>query len=188
MRPSMRRLSWTQVILVLLWTRSFALSSPSSTELRACPWSRRRTYRKPRAAVVDGNGRAARRQPSSREGMMAANIEGDRDHNVCMAMRRAGLQDWSFCHKADPSRTPHRADLEYDELLWAHVSEMALYRCRSCGQRYRYSYHEFNTWGDDWDYSEEWVRWYPITDIETDLLRRDINYELPKREHLAFGP
>jgi len=79
----------------------------------------------------------------------------------------------------------HPADLALVE--WTREkgnTRIAIRRCRSCGQLYRWLQFELNDWSGGSDYCDETTIWTAIDPDEVDRVRRDPNYK-PRsgREH-----
>ena len=61
---------------------------------------------------------------------------------------------------------------------------IAIHRCRSCGQLYRWMHYEVNDWSVGGDYCDETTIWTVLAPDEVEIVRRDPNYA-PRsgREH-----
>ena len=76
----------------------------------------------------------------------------------------------------------HRADTEHVEWLGeVGRSDVALDRCRTCGQLYRYEKSEISDWGPSGDYYSETIIWQPLAPEEVAALRDDPHYR-PRSE------
>ena len=81
--------------------------------------------------------------------------------------------EWT-CLGAGP---PHRADVEQAEWLGRRgPSDVAIDRCRTCGQLYRYERSEISDWGPSGDYYSESLVWQPLAPDEAAALRQDLGY------------
>ena len=81
--------------------------------------------------------------------------------------------------------TAHSADLVETECIRDRGSTLvAIQRCRTCGQLYRWLHYELNDWSGGGDYCDETMKWSPIEPDEVESVRRDPNYA-PRsgREH-----
>jgi hypothetical protein len=79
----------------------------------------------------------------------------------------------------------HSADLEEIERTKDTGSTLiAIQRCRTCGQLYRWMHFEVNDWSGSGDYCDETTIWKVLEPDEVDSVRRDPNYA-PRsgREH-----
>jgi hypothetical protein len=83
------------------------------------------------------------------------------------------MKDWD-CLGPSPA---HPVDLERIETpLPSFTSEIAIERCRVCGQLYRYQLSEISDWSGGRDYSDETRTWIPIDKDEIEIVRSDFNY------------
>ena len=79
----------------------------------------------------------------------------------------------------------HPADLAEIERTHANGrTEIAIQRCRACGQLYRYMHFELNDWSAAGDYCDETYVWKVLEADEVESVRGDPNYT-PRggREH-----
>jgi len=71
----------------------------------------------------------------------------------------------------------HPADVRSVEQLGKlGASDVAIHRCRTCGQLYRYHASEINDWGPSGDYCDETFTWQPLAPDEMKALRQDLGY------------
>lgn len=80
---------------------------------------------------------------------------------------------------------PHAADLEEVERTYDRGStEIAIQRCRTCGQLYRFEHYELNDWSGGGDYCDQTWTWQVLDADEVEIVRSDPNYA-PRsgREH-----
>jgi hypothetical protein len=88
------------------------------------------------------------------------------------------MRDWD-CLGPPPA---HQVDLERFETPHPSFSrEVAIDRCRKCGQLYRYDFSEISDWSGGRDYSDETRTWIPIDQNEIEMVRRDSSYQ-PRSE------
>ena len=86
----------------------------------------------------------------------------------------AGPPEWT-CVGARPA---HPADLETVETRYRSAnSELAIRRCRTCGQLYRHSMRETHDWSNGNDYCDVTNIWTAIDADEVEAIREDANYE-----------
>ncbi|HYI46868.1 MAG TPA: hypothetical protein VEX35_00230 [Allosphingosinicella sp.] len=81
----------------------------------------------------------------------------------------------------------HLADVEVVErTLDRGNTRIAIHRCRTCGQLYRWEHYELNDWSGGGNYSDETEVWKVLDSDEVHIVRRDPNYA-PRngREHRA---
>ncbi len=79
----------------------------------------------------------------------------------------------------------HPADLAQVESTYDNGrTDIAIHRCRTCGQLYRRLHFEVNDWSGSGDYCDETTIWTMLEPDELDEVRRDPNYT-PRsgREH-----
>ncbi len=85
-----------------------------------------------------------------------------------------GLREWD-CVGAGPA---HAVDLEAVETRYRSASsQLAIHRCRTCGQLYRHSMKEISDWSNDNDYSDVTNIWTAIEPDELEAIRQDANYQ-----------
>lgn len=81
----------------------------------------------------------------------------------------------------------HPADVaEVERTYDRGTTEIAIHRCRTCGQLYRWERFELNDWSGSGDYCDRTEIWKALEPDEVDAVRRDPNYT-PRggREHRA---
>jgi hypothetical protein len=78
---------------------------------------------------------------------------------------------------------PHPVDLERLDLCYSRGgdTEIAVERCRACGQLYRFFTSEIHDWTGENDYFDRTDIWTPIDADEADALRLDNTYQ-PRSE------
>lgn len=79
----------------------------------------------------------------------------------------------------------HLADLtQVERIRDKGDTRIAIRRCRTCGQLYRWLHYELNDWSDGGDYCDETTIWTVLESDEVDSVRGDPDYT-PRsgREH-----
>lgn len=79
----------------------------------------------------------------------------------------------------------HNADVAEIERTYDNGrTEIAIHRCGTCGQLYRWEHYELNDWSGGNDYCDDTYTWKLLAADEVDSVRRDPNYT-PRdgREH-----
>lgn len=79
----------------------------------------------------------------------------------------------------------YRADVaEIERIFDNGRTEIAVQRCRTCGQLYRWEHFELNDWSKSGDYCDQTNIWKVLEPDEVESVRRDPNYT-PRdgREH-----
>jgi len=72
----------------------------------------------------------------------------------------------------------HLADIQGVETLGKlGQSDVAIHRCRQCGQLYRFWSSEINDWGRFGDFCDTTSMWQPLAPDEVKALRQDLNYQ-----------
>jgi len=80
---------------------------------------------------------------------------------------------------------PHPADVaEIERTHDNGRTQIAIQRCLTCGQLYRWHRFEINDWSSTGDYSDETQVWQVLAADEQEAMRGDLNYA-PRagREH-----
>ena len=71
----------------------------------------------------------------------------------------------------------HDADIEeIERTLDTPRTKIAIHRCRTCGQLYRWTRFEVNDWSAGGDYSDETYIWRPLEPDEVEAVRQSANY------------
>lgn len=72
----------------------------------------------------------------------------------------------------------HVADVEEVERVpHAGPSELAVHRCRRCGQLYRFHHYELNDWSASGDFCDDTYVWQPLAPDEVAAFRDDAHYQ-----------
>ena len=87
---------------------------------------------------------------------------------------KPGMKDWA-CLGPSPA---HPVDLERVETPYPSFSrEMAIERCRTCGQLYRFDFSESSDWSGGRDYTDETRTWVPLDADEVEMVRQNRGYK-----------
>ena len=88
------------------------------------------------------------------------------------------MRDWD-CLGPPPA---HPVDLErYETPHPSFTREVAIDRCKTCGQLYRFDFSEISDWSGGRDSTDETRHWIPIDEDEVERVRRDRAYR-PRSE------
>ena len=93
--------------------------------------------------------------------------------------------EWT-CLGAGPQ---HCADVERVEWLGQRgSSDVAIERCRACGQLYRFEKLEISDWGPSGDYYSETFVWRPLAPDEVAALQGDLGYQPRSEARFSHQP
>jgi hypothetical protein len=104
--------------------------------------------------------------------------------------KEAGRTRWVFCHRVDPTRSPHPAAVDLVAELHSVARSVwaGIFRCRACGQHYVHDWQEISNWDSSGeDHPMEYDNWYPISVEEVEILRRNRHHQLSPRLYLRLG-